>query len=116
MFEEFIKSRRQGISPQSIRFYKTCLLPFLRAYPLTNQGINAFLASRKCVNGKHAYYRAIRALCNWAVKDGQLTENPLVKVNVPQVKKRILPSLTNEQVEYVITQAKDFKSRRDNCH
>jgi len=68
LFEEFIKSRRQGISLQSIRFYRTCLKPFLGSYPLTSQGINSFLASRKCTNGKHAYYRAIRALCSWATK------------------------------------------------
>jgi len=67
----FIASRRQGTSQQTIRFYKICLKPFLGKYPLTSQGINAFLSSLKCGNAKHAYYRAIRALCNWAVKEGQ---------------------------------------------
>jgi site-specific recombinase XerD len=87
------------------------LKPFLRDYPLTSQGINSFLASRKCTNGKHAYYRAIRAFCNWAVKEGHITQNPLAKVDVPKVTKRILPSLTSEQVEYVIEQAETLRDK-----
>ena len=111
LFEEFVRSRRQGMSPQSIRFYRICLKPFLGKYSLTSQGINAFLSSRKCNNGRHAYYRAIRAFCNWAVKEGHLTENPLVKVDVPKIKKRILPSLMPEQVEYLIEQAETLRDK-----
>jgi integrase/recombinase XerD len=105
LFEEFIKSRRQGISPQSIRFYKICLKPFLEKYPLTSQGINAFLSNLKCGNAKHAYYRAIRALCNWAAKEGYIMVNPIKNVDVPKVKQRILPSLTSAQLSYLIDSA-----------
>jgi site-specific recombinase XerC len=75
------------------------LKPFLRDYPLTSQGIRDFLATRRCGNGRHAYYRAIRAFCNWAVKEDPMTQNPLAKVDVPKVTKRILPSHTPEQVD-----------------
>ena len=111
LFEEFIKSRRQGISPQSIRFYRICLKPFMSSYPLTSQGINAFLSSRKCGNAKHAYYRAIRALCNWATKEGYLQDSPISKVDVPNVEKRILPSLTPEQVDFLIEQAETLRDK-----
>ena len=111
LFNEFIRSRRQGISPQSIRFYRICLIPFLHHYPLTSQGINAFLSSRKCTNGKHAYYRAIRAFCNWMVKENYMTPNPLANVDVPRIKKRILPSLTMEQVEYLIQEAETIRDK-----
>ena len=33
LFDAFIHSRRQGISPQSIRFYRICLKKFLDNYP-----------------------------------------------------------------------------------
>jgi site-specific recombinase XerD len=69
------------------------------------------LASRKCTNGKHAYYRAIRAFCNWAVKDGHMTQNPLVNVDVPKIKKQILPSHTLEQVEFLIEQAETLRDK-----
>jgi len=111
LFDGFIRSRRQGISPQSIRFYRICLLPFINHYPLTSQGINDFLSSRKCSNGKHAYYRAIRAFCNWAVKENHVTNNPMAKVDVPKIKKRILPSLTMEQVEYIIEEAETARDK-----
>jgi site-specific recombinase XerD len=107
----FLASSRQGISPQSIRFYKICLKPFSEKYSLTSQGINAFLSNLKCGNAKHAYYRAIRALCNWAVKEGHMIQNPLAKVDVPKVTKQILPSLTSEQVECVIEQAETLRDK-----
>jgi integrase len=111
LFDLFIASRRQGISPQSIRFYRICLKPFIDKYPLTSQGIRDFLGTRRCGNGRHAYYRAIRAFCNWAVKEGHMTQNPLARVDVPKVTKRILPSLTSEQVEYVINQAETLRDK-----
>jgi len=41
-----------------------------------------------------------------------MIQNPLVKVNVPKVKKRILPSHTPEQVEYLIEQAETLRDKR----
>ena len=69
LLTKFLNSRRQSIYPQTIRFYRTCLTPYLREYPLKTQGINDFLTNLKCGNAKHAYYRAIRAFCNWASRD-----------------------------------------------
>jgi site-specific recombinase XerD len=40
-----------------------------------------------------------------------MTQNPLVKVDVPKITKRILPSLTSEQVEYVIGQAETLRDK-----
>jgi len=40
-----------------------------------------------------------------------MIQNPLVKVDVPKIMKRILPSLTSEQVEYVIEQAETLRDK-----
>jgi integrase len=109
LLTKFFNSRRQGISPQTIRFYRTCLIPFLRSYPLTPQGINEFLTNLKCGNAKHAYYRAIRAFCNWATKEGYLKLNAVKNVDAPKPSRQILPSLTMEQVEYLIEQADNLR-------
>ena len=109
LLTKFFSSRRQGISPQTIRFYRTCLTPFLRGYPLTSQGINEFLANLKCGNAKHAYYRAIRAFCNWATRGGYLKENPVKIVDAPKPSRQILPSLTMEQVDSLIEQADNLR-------
>jgi len=63
------------------------------------------LANLRCGNAKHAYYRTIRALCNWMVKEGYLKDNPIQNIDVPKISKRIPPSLTSEQVNLLIEQA-----------
>ncbi len=109
LLTKFLNSRRQGISPQTIRFYRTCLTPFLRSYPLTSQGINVFLTNLKCGNAKHAYYRAIRAFCNWTTREGYLKLNAIKSVDAPKPSRQILPSLTMKQVDSLIEQADNLR-------
>ena len=106
-----MESRRQGTSPNSIRFYRVCLSHFLNSYPLNPEGINHFLSDLKCGNAKHAYYRAIRALCNWAEREELITDNPIKHIDVPKVKSMILPSLTEDEVNYLIGQADSARDR-----
>jgi len=107
----FLKSRRQGISPRTIEFYECCLRPYVLNYPLTPQGINDFLANLSCGNAKHAYFRAIRALINWLYRQGYIKDNPILKVDAPKPTKQILPSLTHEQVEYLIECAENLQDK-----
>ena len=59
---QFLKSRRLGIAPCTIQYYRQCLTPFIRNHELTSDGINKFLANLNCNGaGKLAYLRAIRA-------------------------------------------------------
>jgi len=108
----FLESRRQGISPRTIKFYEACLKPFVANYNLTHNDINLFLSNLTCRNGKNAYYRAIRAFCNWLFRQDYIKENPIIKVDSPKMTKVILPSLMNEQVEYLISKADNI---RDKC-
>jgi hypothetical protein len=61
MVSAFLKSRRQGIAQGTIQFYQRCLCKAI-GIELNANGINQFLASLTCNNGKFAYFRAIRAL------------------------------------------------------
>jgi len=79
---------------------------------LTYTDINCFLSNLNCHNGKNAYYRAIRAFCNWLFRQGYIKDNPISKIDAPKMTKTILPSLTREQVEYLISQAENI---RDKC-
>jgi len=69
------------------------------------------LKSLQCSNGgKHAYYRTLRVFYNWlySPKSGYKLNpqnNPILAVDAPKVEKKILPSLTSEQVDYLIEQA-----------
>ena len=63
-------------------------------YELTSNDINQFLHDLKCVNGKHGYYRAMRAFCNWLYSNDYVNYNPIDKVDPPKPTKRILPILS----------------------
>ena len=75
LLSRFLDSRRQGISSRTIEFYKACLEPFVSNYSPTRDDINLFLSNLSCHNGKNAYYRAIRAFCNWLYRQGYIKQN-----------------------------------------
>ena len=102
LLDEFIKSRRQGLSRRTVLFYQMCLSK-ATDIDLTPGGINDFLASLTCGNGKFAYYRAVRAFCKWAYKAERIDENPIDKIDPPKVARKILPSVTSEQMAILLS-------------
>jgi len=120
LLNSFLTSRRQGTSQETLRFYQGYLT---RAGTLidpntTGQDIHRFLASLQCSSsGKHAYYRTLRAFHNWlfSARSGyrlDAKDNPMLAVESPRVEKRILPSLTEQQVDTLINAADNL---RDKC-
>ena len=108
----FIDGRRQGLSPNTILFYSTCLKPFINHYKLTPEGINRFLTNLTCNAGaKLCYFRAIRAFTNWLIRNDYVTDNPIRKVDPPKPKKKVLPSLTIDQVQYLIECADNLRDK-----
>jgi hypothetical protein len=77
LLSSFLNSGRQGTSPRTLEFYEALLKRFVSSHNLTPTDINHFLASLDCHNGKNAYYRAIRALCNWLYRQGLIEDNPI---------------------------------------
>ncbi len=106
----FLGSRREGISKHTIAFYHTCLKSFI-GYPLTPDGVSEFLHSLDCGNAKHSYYRAIRALCNWLYRQGYLKDNPIRLVDSPSVAKRLLPSITEQQLGILLEATETLRDR-----
>ena len=111
--QDFLNSRRQGLSPRTISFYEGYLD---RASPViglrvTCNDIIKFLGAQNCKGGgKHAYYRVLRAFYNWlySPRSGyglDPNSNPILFVDPPKVAKRILPSLTPEQLDHLMDQA-----------
>jgi len=113
LMAEFINSRRQGLSRGTIEYYR-CYLNLARpviGLDITAQRITDFLGTLTCSNGgKHAYYRTLRTFYNWLYSprsgyDLNPQYNPILLVDPPKVEKKILPSLSQEQVDYLIEQA-----------
>jgi site-specific recombinase XerD len=111
LLTKFLDSRRLSTSPKTIEFYQSCFKPFAKNYELTSDGISSFLADLKCGNAKHAYFRAIRAFTNWLVRNDYLKQNPLKKIDPPKLSKPILPSLTTEQVNYLIDRVDTLRDK-----
>jgi len=102
------------LSPRTIEYYEFTLEPFLQYCKgnITSEAINSFLATLNCsTGGKHAYYRGILVFVNYLVKSGHLKDNPLQKVEAPKLPSPILPSLTLEQVQYLINEAETLRDR-----
>jgi len=103
MLTNFLSSRRQGTSQRTIEFYQEKLSKAIGT-KLTPQGINGFLASLKCGNGRKNYFVAIRALVNW-LYHGSL-DNPMDNVAMPRVARRILPSIKVEDIPLLLANCK----------
>ena len=119
LVSSFLKSRREGLSPESIKFYEGYLrlANTVIGFHITGQDICQFLSNLGCTNGgKHAYYRALRAFYNWlySPKSGHglnPQDNPMLLVESPKVERKILPSLTTEQLDYLIDQTECIRDK-----
>ena len=111
LITNFIASRRQGLSPRTLEFYHDRLTRAWSIVGLQVQAhhINYFFDNLHSSNGnKHAYWRALTVFYHWlySTKNGyglNAQDNPMLQVQAPKRDKRILPSLTEEQVEHLIT-------------
>jgi site-specific recombinase XerD len=68
-------------------------------YLVTPEGINSYLASLRCQNGKAKFYSCLRALSRWLFHNGYITENVIEKVSPPKTQKKLLPAVSKEQLE-----------------
>ena len=104
MLTTFLASRRQGTSKHTIAFYQQCLDKAI-GIKLSPQRINNFLSNLSCHNAKHSYYRAIRALCNWLGNDA------IKKVDAPKVARKLLPSITKEQLDILLDATDNLRDK-----
>jgi hypothetical protein len=67
LIDNFITSRRQGLSPRTLEFYRDRLTraKCIVGTGLKSQEIKRFFDNLKCSNGgKHAYWRGCYTLCD----------------------------------------------------
>ncbi len=101
LLEKFIISRPQGASKRTIESYHYTLDNFV-GYPLTVDGIYAYLNSLTCHNGKAKFYSCLRALCNWLYQNSYIPNNPIKQVSAPRTQKKLLPAVSKEQLEVLL--------------
>ena len=110
LLEEFITSRPSGTSQKTIKIYHLALDDLI-GYPVTPEGINAYLKSLTCGNAKHNYYRVIKTLCRWLYHTYQITSNPIEKVLPPRRQKRLLPAISKDQLDILVSHALTDRDR-----
>ena len=99
---KFILSRPQGASHRSIESYHYTLDDFI-GYPITAESMNAYLASLTCQNGRAKFYSCLRALSRWLYRNGYISENVIEKVSPPKTQKKLLPAVSKEQLEILVS-------------
>jgi len=104
ILDNFINSRASGTSTKTIKIYHLALGNFV-GYPVTPEGINAYLNSLTCGNAKHNYYRVIKTLCRWLYHTDQITSNPIEKVLPPRRQKKLLPAISKDQLDTLVSNA-----------
>lgn len=107
--------RARGLSDHTVAFYRTQLSSFIdwcvgRDVSLwasvTPSLIRLYLVERQSDNVSshtvHAAARALRAFCNFAVREGLSEVSPMRNVVMPRTAKKILPAFTNEDIRKLI--------------
>jgi len=119
LVSNFIESRREGLSNLSIKYYQSYLnrANSVIGVSVTGQDVAHFIRSLKCSGGgKHAYFRVLKTFYNWLYSpksnyDLNPQSNPILLVDPPKVEKRMLPSLTPEQLDYLIEQVDSTRDK-----
>jgi site-specific recombinase XerD len=119
LVNSFLKSRREGTSPRTREFYSGYLARSSNVvgFNITGPDITDFLKSLKCSGGgKAAYFCTLRSFYNWLYSPASgykldHQNNPVMWVEPPKADNKILPSLTVEQVAFLLEQARSVRDR-----
>jgi site-specific recombinase XerD len=108
--DEFLASRRQGLSDRTFEYYRDILYQFVGT-DLTSKAINAWLSSLKVGNAKLNYYQVTKVFCNWLHKSKKIDSNPADLVDRPKIQKKILPAITTEQLDTLLDAAENLRGK-----
>lgn len=101
LLDKFIDSRPEGCSNMTIQFYLYMLKNFV-GYPLAVEGVNSFLKSLTCGNGKARHHQALKTLFLWLYRGDIIQDKVIDKVPTPKTQKRIMPAVSKEQLEVLL--------------
>jgi integrase len=110
----FMLSRQSmQVSSGTEQFYRTKVGRFVREVNVdkaSRQDIETFLLQFGNPGNRHAYYRAVKTFYNWREETFDLP-SPMDKIKAPRLCKLILPSLTREQVDYLLNIAVTIRDK-----
>jgi site-specific recombinase XerD len=111
LLTKFLKNKRPNLSPCTYTLYKYCLTSFATQYEKSSDGINSYLADLSCGNAKGNYHQIITTFIRWISKMGYLQENPLDEVDKSKRTKKMMPSVTSEQTEFLLDKVNSLRDK-----
>ena len=107
-----------GVSIRTLEFYEDRLGQFTDSQPTywkaspqqVEKHLNAIPPNKNGLSTRHASYRTIKTFFRWLSAVHGLP-NPIVNIAAPTLTKLILPTLTREQVEYLIQTAGSVRDK-----
>jgi len=113
-FELFIQSRQAiRVTESTSVFYQNKLGKFLSELDpdtVQRQDIEKYLAQFKNPGNCHAHFRAIRTFFNWREEAFELP-SPMRRMKAPIIPKKILPTLTREQIVTLIEATEKIRDK-----
>ena len=76
LLNTFLKSRRQGTSPNTILYYKRCFTPSLTFYDLKSRSISEFISNLDCNPGENIWYMKPGGIQNILLEPAKTTGLP----------------------------------------
>jgi len=106
----FMRSRQaMGVSPATMEFYRYMLSPFVQqadylkaSRSKVERYLNSIPANHNGLATRHASFRAIKTFYRWLNSQYGIA-NPIEGMSAPILGKPTMPSLTQEQVEYLLS-------------
>jgi hypothetical protein len=96
--DEFLASRRQGLSDRPYEYYRDILYQYVGT-DLTPGAINDWLTSLNVGNAKLNYYQVVKIFCSRLHRSRKTNRDPAGLVDRPKIEKKILPAITEEQLD-----------------
>ena len=112
----FITSRQsKNLSPRSVTWYQGILTQFAQEctrLPKKPEQIERFILSRNVGDERrHGYYRALKCFYRFLVKRKYTRHNPIENVEVPRLTKKDPPYLTPDQINKILSQPMNTKTK-----
>jgi site-specific recombinase XerD len=63
------------------------------------EGVNSYLKSLTCGNGKLKFYQTLKTLVLWLYRNGYTQDKIIDKVPAPKIQRKVLPAISREQLE-----------------
>jgi site-specific recombinase XerD len=118
MVSRFLRDREflRQVKPATLKFYRERINDFLRPckeWPPSHQSVVDYLTSKSAKGWKavsvNCAIRALRAFFSWAIEEELLEKNPMKKIKLLPVERKVLRTVSVEDIQRILDAARKNK-------